>query len=721
MNEEVIKLVKQALPSYRGHQIEATLALIEDGNTVPFIARYRKERTGNLDEVQIREVADTASQIDKLLTRRTEVKNQIEAQGKLTQQLASQLDQATTLQAVEDLYLPYKKKRRTKATIAKEAGLEPLAKWLLGFPETGLSAHVMAATNDQVPDEAAVLAGVHEILAEAIGERAAFRFWIRQQTQRSGQLVSKPKRGGKELDENGVYETYYAFSSGLNTVSSYQVLAINRGEKAGILTVKIDVDEAPLLRYLRFQLIGDHSGPAVAIIEAAYRDAYQRFIKPAIERELRSNLTDKAQAHAIRVFGENLYHLLMQAPLKNQVVMGFDPAYRTGCKLAVVDGNGRFLTKQVIYPHKPAPQAKRQAAGPAFVALLDQYHVDTIAIGNGTASRESEQFVADTIKEADHPVQYTIVNEAGASVYSASPLARQEFPELHVEERSAISIGRRLQDPLAELVKIDPKSVGVGQYQHDVAVSALDDQLARVIETAVNQVGVDVNRASPTLLSHISGLTATTAQNIVTYREAAGGLTSRPELKKVPRLGPKAYEQAVGFLRILDGQNVLDRTDIHPESYPVAKQLLTALHLKLTDVGTPAVSEAVQQANLDTIRTELNVGRATFDDIVTGLQKPGRDPRDSMPAPILRQDVLNMADLKPGMQLQGAVRNVVDFGVFVDIGVKQDGLVHVSQLAQKFVKNPADIVSVGDIVTVWVTEIDEKRQRIQLSMVAPND
>ncbi|KRM75487.1 Tex family protein [Secundilactobacillus collinoides] len=721
MDKEIINLVKKSLTNYQGRQIDATLELLGDNNTVPFIARYRKERTGNLDEVQIREIQDEATRIEKLVHRQEEVKNQIESQGKLTPQLRKTIDSATQLQQVEDLYLPYKQKRKTKATVAKDAGLMPFAQWLLTFPASGLEAKTQTFINDQVPDADAVLAGVHEILAEAIGERAGFREWLRNYARRNGQLTSQVKRNGKANDEQGVYQTYYDFTSPYKDVSAYQTLAVNRGEKADVLTVKLAIDDQAVDQYLNFQIIGNRKGPAVPVLTAAYQDAYKRFMGPAIERELRRELTATAETHAIRVFGENLYHLLMQAPMKNRVVMGFDPAYRTGCKLAVMDGNGKYMDKLVIYPHKPANATKRAAAMPAFLKFIEKNHVEMIAIGNGTASRESEQFVADAIKQLDCPVQYTIVNEAGASVYSASKVARTEFPDFNVEERSAVSIGRRLQDPLAELVKIDPQAVGVGQYQHDVAGSALDEQLDRVVETAVNQVGVDLNRASVELLAHISGLNQTIAQNVVAYREENGVFSTRPQLKKVPRLGPKAYEQAVGFLRIIDGKTILDNTDIHPESYAVAKTVLDRLDLNLSDVGTAKVAEAVAGVSLETLSNGLSVGNATLQDILDGLAKPGRDLRDNMPAPLLRTDVLKMSDLKPGMKLEGTVRNVVDFGAFVDIGVKQDGLVHISHLADKFVRNPAAVVSVGDIVTVWVLEVDESRQRIQLSMVAPDD
>ena len=708
--------VHQQLHQYRVQQIQAVLTLLDEGNTVPFIARYRKERTGTLDEVAIRDIEDEAHRLQKLNQRRQDVLKLITEQGKLTPQLKQQLVQATALQQVEDLYLPYKQKRRTKATVAREAGLTPLAKWLLTFPASGLDARARTfiAADKGLTDLDAVWAGVHEILAETFSEQAAFREWIRRYTWQHGELTSKLKRGAE--DEQQVYATYYDFHQALKQLPPYRVLALNRGEREKVLTVGIAVDPTSILQYGHFRLVGQHRGPAVAKITAAFADAYKRFLGPAIERELRRQLTDTAAAHAIQVFGNNLYHLLMQAPLKGKVVMGFDPAYRTGCKLAIMDANGRFLAKQVIYPHKPASAKQRAAAGPAFKQLLDQYHVEMIAIGNGTASRESEEFVSEILKTLDHPVYYVIVNEAGASVYSASANARAEFADLHVEERSAVSIGRRLQDPLAELIKVDPKAIGVGQYQHDVPEKALDEQLDRVVETAVNQVGVNVNTASPELLTHISGLTATTAQNIVTYRNDHGAFANRQALKKVPRLGPKAYQQAVGFLRIIAGSDPLDNTDIHPESYAAARKLLTAVHATPQDVGSPQLQHPLAQLNRSQWAQQLDLGTATLADILDGLQKPGRDLRDSMPAPLLRQDVLTMADLKPGMELQGTVRNVVDFGAFVDIGVKQDGLVHISQLADHYVSDPSTVVTIGDIVTVWVLSVDEQRQRIQLTM-----
>ncbi|MFC6164000.1 Tex family protein [Lactiplantibacillus dongliensis] len=719
MDNAIIKLVEQTLTTLKPQQIKAVLSMMDEGNTVPFIARYRKERTGNLDEVEIRDIKDNYDRLATLTARKADVIKLIADQQQLTPALKQAINTAEKLQDVEDLYLPYKQKRRTKATIAKEAGLEPLAAWLLRFPTSGIDAQAQQFVNaETVPDVETALAGAHEILAEAFGDNASLRNWVRNFTRSQGEVVVKAKPKAKALDEQGVYQQYYDFTSPITALVSYRVLAINRGEKEKVLRVSLQVDQDAVDRYLHFRFIGQHQGPAVALITAAYQDAYKRFVAPAIERELRNELSDAAEQQAIKVFGDNLYHLLMQAPLKGRVVLGFDPAYRTGCKLAVMDANGKFLDKLVIYPHKPAAPAKRAAAAGEFKAFLDKYQVEMIAIGNGTASRESEEFVANVLKTMTRPVYYVIVNEAGASVYSASDNARAEFPELHVEQRSAISIGRRLQDPLAELIKIDPQSVGVGQYQHDVSQKALTTQLDIVIETAVNQVGVNLNTASPELLTHISGLSKTIAQNIVAYRNENGEFVSRPQLKKVPRLGPKAYEQSVGFLRILHGKTVLDNTDIHPESYAAAKALLQAAGLQLSDVGTSKAA-ALTRVDLAALAAQTGVGVLTLKDIIASLQKPGRDVRDSMPAPLLRQDVLKMSDLKPGMQLQGTVRNVVDFGAFVDIGVKQDGLVHVSKLTDTFLKDPRKAVAVGDIVTVWVEQVDEQRQRIALTMIEP--
>ncbi|MFR0567467.1 Tex family protein [Lentilactobacillus parabuchneri] len=720
MNEALIHKIHHDLPKIREKQIAETLKMLDEGDTVPFIARYRKERTENLDEVEIRDIQDAAHRIQTLDKRKEEVIKIIDEQQALTPELKKQIEQAPVLQQVEDIYLPYKQKRRTKATIAKERGLEPLAKAALRFA-SDLSAQVKQAVDPdkELPDEAAVLAGVHEIIAEEAGDRADFRNWVRGNTQAYGQLVAKVKRDGKTLDEEGIYQQYYDFSQPIKSIPSFRTLAINRGEKEKILNVKVDVNETPILWHLKANTVGNRQGYAADIVAAAIEDAYHRFIGPAIEREIRKQLTDIAADHAIDIFGKNLYNLLMQAPMKGKVVMGFDPAYRTGCKLAVVDPNGKYLDKTVIYPHKPASEAKRKAAKGLFIDFINKNHVEMIAIGNGTASRESEQFVADAIKDIKSPVYYVIVNEAGASVYSASQVARDEFPDFSVEQRSAVSIARRLQDPLAELVKIDPQSIGVGQYQHDVPQKQLGEQLDQVVETAVNRVGVNLNTASPELLVHISGLTKTTAQNIVSYRNETGQFENRSQLKKVPRLGPKAFEQSVGFLRIIGGSNPLDNTDIHPESYAAAKKLMKQHGLAIDQLGDATVSTALSNVNLTEEAQKIGVGEETLKDIIKGVETPGRDLRDEMPAPLLRKDVLTMEDLKPGMKLQGTVRNVVDFGVFVDIGVKQDGLVHISKLSDHFVKDPSKVASVGDIVTVWIESVDLDRHRIQLTMVDP--
>lgn len=719
MDQQIVQLVSQQLPKLRQKQVSAALQLMDEGNTIPFIARYRKEMTGTLDEVQLQEIRDQYHHVTSLRERQETVVNKIKEQGKLIPALEKQIRAATDLQTVEDLYLPYKQKRQTKAQKAKAAGLAPLANWLLTYPDGDLTTKAAEFVNDDVESPEAALAGAHEILAEAISEMVTVRAWLRNFTHNHGQLVTSLKKDGEEKDELKTYKQYYDFTGAVKDLNSYQVLAINRGEKEDVLSVKLAVDEEAVLNYLKFRLIRTKKeNQATNFIEEAAADAYKRFLGPAIERELRRQLTDDADQQAIKVFGENLYHLLMQAPIKGKVVLGFDPAYRTGCKLAVLDENGKFLTKAVIYPHKPAPEKQRAAAEGEFIDLLEKYHVEMIAIGNGTASRESEQFVAAALKKIDRPVYYVIVNEAGASVYSASQEARDEFPDLHVEQRSAISIGRRLQDPLAELVKIDPQSIGVGQYQHDLPKKELSGELDAIVERAVNRVGVNLNTASYQLLSQISGLNKTIAKNIVKYRDDNGRYTSRQQLKDVPRLGPKAFQQSVGFLRIVNGENPLDNTDVHPESYPIAAAMMEKADVAVADLGTPAATKRIRQ--LDPAEfTTAKAGTATVNDIVASLQKPGRDLRDSMPAPLLRHDVMTIEDLKPGMQLQGTVRNVVDFGAFVDIGVKHDGLVHISKMTKKFTRDPRSVVSVGDIVDVWIDSVDLKRQRIQLTMLKP--
>ncbi|EGP5177158.1 Tex family protein [Enterococcus faecium] len=719
LNQTIIQLVQKELSDYRPKQLTTVLNLLNEGNTVPFIARYRKEMTGSLDEVQIREIEERYAYLENLEKRKTEVIRLIDEQGKLTPELEAEITQAVKMQQVEDLYRPYKQKRRTKATIAKEKGLEPLAKWLMQLTdgEVQSEAEKYIDKEKEVSSAEEALHGAHEIIAEQVSDNAKFRTWIRSYTYNKGMYVSNVK--DEQADEKGVYEMYYDFAEPVHKMVSHRILATNRGEKEDILKVFLQVDEAAILAYLDRQIVKNPASPSSSFVREAYQDSYKRFIQPAIERELRNELTEKADEQAIAIFGENLRNLLLQPPLKGKVVLGFDPAYRTGCKLAVVDATGKVLAIEVIYPHKPAAQAKREAAGPAFIQLINKYQVDMVAIGNGTASRESELFVAEQLKSADHKTYYAIVNEAGASVYSASEIARKEFPHLQVEERSAVSIARRLQDPLAELVKIDPKAVGVGQYQHDVSQKRLAEQLDFVVETAVNQVGVDVNTASPQLLQHISGLNKTTAQNIVIYREENGEFTARTQLKKVPRLGPKAYEQAIGFLRVPGGKNILDNTGIHPESYSIAKEILTSVQLSEKELGTEEAVEKLTRLSLEKLAESLSVGEETLTDILAGLTQPGRDMRDEMPAPLLRTDVLSMEDLKPGMELTGTVRNVIDFGAFVDIGVKQDGLVHISKLSKKFVKHPTDVVSVGDIVTVWIEQVDTKKGRISLTMLSP--
>lgn len=701
-------------------QTQATLTLLNDGATVPFIARYRKEMTSDLDEVQIRAIQTTAKKVQDLTDRKHAVLKAIADQQKLTSELQTAINAALTLQAVEDLYLPFKQKRRTKAMIARENGLQPLADQVLAHLDQQIPYRDFVT--DALPTTADVQAGLHEILAEEIGENAIFRQWLRTRMQQDGILTVTLKRGGQAKDPQEVYGQYYAYSEPIKTLNAnqFRILAVNRGEKDGVLSVKIDFAEARMMHFIQTTLQQGQTAneDSLVVLRAAIADAYKRFIQPAVEREIRQTLTQGAQAQAIQVFGENLYHLLMQAPLTGQIVMGFDPGFRTGAKLAIIDAHGKFLKKQVIYPHKPANAQQRAAAAEIFKALVAEYDVQLVAIGNGTASRESEEFVAANLPKN---VKYTIVNEAGASVYSASDAARQEFPDLQVEERSAISIGRRIQDPLAELIKIDPKSVGVGQYQHDLNTKALDEQVDAVVETAVNQVGVNLNTASVALLTHIAGLNQTLAQNIVAFRETNGEFTAREQLKKVPRLGPKAYEQAAGFLRIVSGGNVLDNTDIHPESYTAAKSLLTLADISPTELTTPAANQRLQALDHIATAEKLGIGEQTLHDIVMSLQKPGRDGRSHMVGALLKSDVLHIEDLKPGMKLQGTVRNVVDFGAFVDLGVKHDGLVHISRLAKRRVKTPSEIVAVGDIVDVWVVTIDAKRQRIGLTMVQPEE
>lgn len=716
IDNQVLATLTTELSGINKKQIEQTLKLLLAGNTVPFIARYRKEVTGSLDEVQIKLIEERYQYLMNLNKRKEEIIASISEQGKLTEALKNEIMSATVLQRVEDLYRPFKQKRRTKATIAKENGLQPLADAIFSQASDLVIEQLTGQfLNEQIVDITQALAGAHEILAEQIADSAQFRQWIRQYTFNHGVYTSTVK--DESLDEKQVYQMYYDFEQPLKSMVSHRTLATNRGEKEGILKVAIVVAAEAIEQYFEKQLITNPQSPAYPLIVEAYKDAYKRFIQPAIERELRSELTQRADEQAIDVFGDNLRNLLLQAPLKGKVVMGFDPAYRTGCKLAILDETGKVLAIDVIYPHNPAPKEKQAQAGHKLLDLLEKYQVEMIAIGNGTASRESEQFVADQLKKLKRKVYYVIVNEAGASVYSASEAARMEFPDLQVEQRSAVSIGRRLQDPLAELVKIDPKSVGVGQYQHDVAQKQLNEKLDFVVETVVNQVGVNVNTASSELLTHVAGLNKTIAQNIVTYRQENGLFTNRKQLAKVPRLGPKAFEQAVGFLRIPDGQLILDNTEIHPESYDLTEQLLAKCQISLAEIGRPATQKKLAELNVSQLAEQLATGAETLNDIIQSLQKPGRDLRDEMEAPFLRSDVLSIEDLQVGMELEGTVRNVIDFGAFVDIGVKQDGLVHISKMSRSFVKHPSDVVAVGEIVHVWITQVDREKGRIGLSMI----
>jgi len=713
---EMAKTVAQEL-GIKPHQVEQTIKLLDEGNTVPFIARYRKELTGQLDETQIREIEERVRYLRNLAVRKDEVLRLIAEQGKLTEELQAAIEQATKLQEVEDLYRPYRQKRRTRATIAKEKGLEPLATFLVSLPAAGNLLEAAAAyinLEKEVISAEEALQGALDIVAEQVSDDAEIRKWIRTATWQKGQITSEQKEA--EQDGKNVYQMYYSFSEPLKKVVPHRVLAMNRGEKEGILKIGIAAPVDEIIGYLQRKVITRQT-VAREYLQQALEDSYKRLIAPSIERELRGELTETAEERAIHIFAENLRNLLLQPPVKGKVVLGVDPAYRTGCKLAVVDETGKLLEVAVVYP--TPPQKKVAEATAKVKQLIDTYRVDIVAIGNGTASRETEQFIADVLKEIDREIFYIIVNEAGASVYSASALAKDEFPDLDVAERSAVSIARRLQDPLAELVKIDPKSVGVGQYQHDVSQARLAKSLEFVVQSAVNHVGVDVNTASVSLLQYVSGINRQVANNIVKYREETGKFADRRQLQKVPRLGAKTYEQCIGFLRIMDGDNPLDKTPIHPESYAATHALLDTVGLTAAQIGTEECREKLKQVDLPAAAAQLGIGEPTLKDIIDSLLRPGRDPRDELPKPLLLKDVLQLSDLRKGMKLQGTVRNVVDFGAFVDIGLKNDGLVHISQLRRGFVKHPLDVVTVGDIVDVWVLEIDEQRQRVGLTMINP--
>ncbi|HIT89857.1 MAG TPA: RNA-binding transcriptional accessory protein [Candidatus Merdenecus merdavium] len=699
-------------------QIEAAVSLIDEGNTIPFISRYRKEATGSLNDEVLRNLYDRLVYLRNLEDKKQQVINSIEEQGKLTEQLKKQILDATTLVVVDDLYRPYRPKRRTRATIAKDKGLEPLANFIsLQMSEYPLEEEAMKYLNEEkeiltVED---AISGAKDIIAETIADCADYRIYIRKITTKEGMVTSI----AKDEKAESVYEMYYDYEEAISKIAGHRVLALNRGEKEKFLTVKIQAPDDRILQYLNKKVIVKDHPYTTPVLEEVVEDSYKRLIAPAIEREIRNEMTENAEDGAIKVFGKNLEQLLMQPPIEGQVVLGWDPAFRTGCKLAVVDVTGKVLDTAVIYPTAPTSDVKIAAAKKTLKNMIKKYHISLISVGNGTASRESELIIVDLLKEIDETIQYVIVNEAGASVYSASKLATEEFPNFDVGQRSAASIARRLQDPLAELVKIDPKSIGVGQYQHDMNQKKLSEALTGVVEGCVNKVGVDLNTASASLLEYISGISKTIAKNIVAYREENGIFTDRKQLLKVAKLGPKAYEQSAGFMRIKGGKNPLDSTSVHPESYDAAKNLLESLGYSLEDIGKSDLSGLSKQIkDKKSLAKQLEIGEITLMDIIKELEKPGRDPREEMPKPILRTDVLDMKDLVPGMLLKGTVRNVIDFGAFVDIGVHQDGLVHISQLTnKKFVKHPLDVVGVGDIVEVKVMSVDLNKKRIQLTMI----
>ncbi|HBU83272.1 Tex family protein [Paenibacillus sp. UMB7766-LJ446] len=714
-HERIIKQVAKEL-SLSLKQVRTTSELLDEGNTIPFIARYRKEMTGELDENELRLIEERIVYLRNLEDRKVEVIRIIEEQGKLTGELKQSITQAVKLQEVEDLYRPFRQKRKTRASVAKEKGLEPLAVWIWGQPKQGnvleeAARYINAELG--VDDAEVALQGAKDILAENIADDAAIRAWIRRYTLDHGMLTSE----AKDAEQESVYENYYDYRELAKKMPPHRILAINRGERENILKVGLDVQPEPAHRHMEGQIIKGASA-VQDILRAVIEDAYKRLIAPSIEREVRAELTEKGENQAISVFSANLRNLLLQPPIHGKRVLGVDPAYRTGCKLAVVDDTGKLLEVAVTYP--TPPHNKKREAAEVFHRMIKQYDIGLIVIGNGTGSRETEQFVAEIIQEnGDESLVYLIVNEAGASVYSASKLAQEEFPDLDVAERSAASIARRVQDPLAELVKIDPKAIGVGQYQHDVSQKILEESLKAVVESAVNHVGVDVNTASPSLLSYVAGVNATIAKNIVKYREENGRFTNRRQLQKVPRLGAKTYEQCVGFMRIGEGENPLDRTPIHPESYKVVDQLFKELQVELDKLGSKELSVLLSEQQPEQLAVKLDVGVPTLRDILDSLQRPGRDPREEMPLPIFRTDVLKIEDLVEGMELQGTVRNVIDFGAFVDIGIKSDGLVHISQLSNGYVKHPMDVVSVGDNVTVWVMNVDTKKGRVGLTMKKP--
>ncbi|HHT38269.1 MAG TPA: RNA-binding transcriptional accessory protein [Mollicutes bacterium] len=711
MNEGIIRQIGIDL-NVKEIQIQNTLKLLSEGNTIPFIARYRKEATGNLDEEQIRQISDVYDYQVNLSKRKEDVIRLIDEKGLMTDELRQKIMQASKLVEVEDIYRPFKEKRKTKATDAINNGLEPLAKIIMSFPD---KLDIAKFLNDKVKTEEKALEGAKYIIAEWISDNAYYRKWIRSYYFKNGILVSKIKKQAE--DESKIYEMYYDYQEAVKDIKPHRVLALNRGEKEKVLTVNIEVDTNDILSFLESKIIKNKESISCDHVIEAIKDSFKRLISPSIEREVRSELTDVASDSAIMVFSKNLEKLLLQPPMKDKTVLGFDPAYRTGCKLAVVDCTGKKLDVSVIYPHEPRNEYEKSKKH--ILDLIDKYNIDIIAIGNGTASRESEAFIADTIKDAKRKVEYIIVSEAGASVYSASPLAIEEFPNLQVEERSAISIARRLQDPLSELVKIESKSIGVGQYQHDVAQNKLKESLDFIVSKVVNQVGVNINTASSSLLNYVSGLSNKTISKIIEYRNTFGKIKSRDELKSNKILTPKTYEQAIGFLRIVDGSNLLDKTSIHPESYNVTKKLLKTIDMEISDIGIDKLIDKLNSIDIEKYADMLDTDIYTLEDIIKSLKQPNRDLRDDFEKPLLRSDVLKIEDLKIGMKLQGTVRNVVDFGVFIDIGLKNDGLAHISKLSKDYIRHPLEILNVGDIVECYVDEIHLDKKKVSLSMLEP--
>lgn len=719
MNEQIIKEISNT-SNIKISSIQNVLKLLEEGNTIPFIARYRKEVTGNLNEEQIREISEVYEYQVSLQKRKEDVIRLIDEKGMLTEELKNNILNCQKLVEVEDLYRPYKEKKKTKATEAIKNGLEPLAKIIMSFPEKiDFNEFAQKYLNENVKTIEEALQGSKYIIAEWISDNASYRKWIRNNMYHKGIIISKIKKNGEINDQTKIYEMYYDYKEQVKYIKPHRILALNRGEKEGILSVSINIDNDEIISFLQRKLIKNEKSPSTPLVIEAIKDSLKRLILPSVEREVRAELTEKGENSAIQNFSNNLENLLLTPPIKDKTVLGFDPAFRTGCKLAVIDKTGQKLEIAVIYPHEP--HNKYEESKKIITNLVNKYNIDIIAIGNGTASRESEQFIARVIKEEKLPVEYIIVSEAGASVYSASKLAIEEFPDLTVEKRSAISIGRRLQDPLSELVKITPESIGVGQYQHDVTNKKLTESLDFVVSKTVNSVGVNINTASPSLLKYVSGITKKNIDKLIDYRNKKGKINSREEIRKEKLLTDKTYKQAIGFLRINDGNNILDETAVHPESYDIALNLLKEINMNINDIGTDKLIKKLKEINLEEYVQKLNTDIYTLTDISESLQKPHRDPRDDMPKPILKSDVLNIDDLKVGMKLQGTVRNVIDFGAFIDIGLHEDGLIHISKLTKKYIKHPSDILNVGDIIDCYVIDINKEKEKVSLSLIEPSE